>query len=164
MRWWPWGAESLLTRHSSPPHRIPINEWPPLTPLTQRIGLASHGWRGNLIKYAIAQLRGLENSHSVPPSCHLFSCLFLAVLGLCCCAQAFSSCGEQGLLCSCCAQASHCGGFSCCGTMGSRCTSLAALHHIKSFRPGIKPVSSALAGGFLTTGPPRKSPSIPFFA
>ena len=24
--------------------------------------------------------------------------LFLAVLGLCCCAQAFSSCGEQGLL------------------------------------------------------------------
>ena len=27
----------------------------------------------------------------------LFS-FFLAVLGLCCCAQAFSSCGEQGLL------------------------------------------------------------------
>ena len=24
--------------------------------------------------------------------------LILAVLGLCCCAQAFSSCGEQGLL------------------------------------------------------------------
>ena len=24
--------------------------------------------------------------------------LFMAVLGLCCCAQAFSSCGEQGLL------------------------------------------------------------------
>ena len=24
--------------------------------------------------------------------------LFLAVLGLCCCAQAFSSCGERGLL------------------------------------------------------------------
>ena len=24
--------------------------------------------------------------------------LFLAVLGLCCCAQVFSSCGEQGLL------------------------------------------------------------------
>ena len=24
--------------------------------------------------------------------------LFLAVLGLCCCARAFSSCGEQGLL------------------------------------------------------------------
>ena len=33
--------------------------------------------------------------------------LFGAVLGLCCCPQAFSSCGEQG--------ASHCGHFSCCG-------------------------------------------------
>ena len=32
--------------------------------------------------------------------------LFLAAPGLCCCAQAFSSCGTQP---------SHCGGFSCCG-------------------------------------------------
>ena len=31
--------------------------------------------------------------------------LFLAALGLRCCAWAFSSCGER---------ASHCGGFSCC--------------------------------------------------
>ena len=29
---------------------------------------------------------------------NLFIYLFLAVLGLCCCAQAFSSCGERGLL------------------------------------------------------------------
>ena len=29
---------------------------------------------------------------------YLFICLFLAVLGLRCCAQAFSSCNEQGLL------------------------------------------------------------------
>ena len=28
----------------------------------------------------------------------IFIYLFLAALGLCCCAQAFSSCGEQGLL------------------------------------------------------------------
>ena len=41
--------------------------------------------------------------------------LFLAVLGLRCCAWAFSSCGEWGLLFSCGARASHCGGFSCCG-------------------------------------------------
>ena len=27
----------------------------------------------------------------------LFVCLFMAALGLCCCAQAFSSCGERGL-------------------------------------------------------------------
>ena len=29
---------------------------------------------------------------------HLFIYLFLAVLGLCCCTRAFSSCGEWGLL------------------------------------------------------------------
>ena len=43
-----------------------------------------------------------------------FIYLFSAVLGLRCCAWAFSSCGNQGLLCSCGAQASHRGGFSCC--------------------------------------------------
>ena len=41
--------------------------------------------------------------------------LFLAVLGLLCCKQAFSSCGEWGLLSSCPAPASHCCGFSYCG-------------------------------------------------
>ena len=40
--------------------------------------------------------------------------LFLAVLGLCCCTQAFSSCGEQGATLRCGARASHCSGFSCC--------------------------------------------------
>ena len=40
--------------------------------------------------------------------------LFLAVLGLCCCAWAFSSCGERGLLYVAVARASHCGGFSYC--------------------------------------------------
>ena len=39
----------------------------------------------------------------------------MAVLGLRCCAWAFSSCGAQGLLFHCGVQASHCGGFSCCG-------------------------------------------------
>ena len=29
---------------------------------------------------------------------YLFIYLFLAELGLCCCTQAFSSCGERGLL------------------------------------------------------------------
>ena len=38
--------------------------------------------------------------------------LFLAVLGLCCYRQAFSSCGEWGLLSSCGAETSRCGGFS----------------------------------------------------
>ena len=43
-----------------------------------------------------------------------FIYLFLAVLGLCCCAGAFSSCGKQGATLRCGVQASHCGGFSCC--------------------------------------------------
>ena len=40
--------------------------------------------------------------------------LFVAVLILCCCMQAFSSCGEWELLPHCGAQASHCGGFCYC--------------------------------------------------
>ena len=60
----------------------------------------------------------------------LINLLFLAALGLC--KQAFSSCGEQGLLSSCGAQASHCGGFCCgawalgCGLQWLRCRSLVA--------------------------------------
>ena len=44
--------------------------------------------------------------------------LFLAVLGLRCCARAFSSCGERELL----LVASHCSGFSRCGAqaLGAR--------------------------------------------
>ena len=49
---------------------------------------------------------------SVDISLILFFSLW-AVLGLCCCTQAFSSCRERGLLSSCSAQASR--GFSCCG-------------------------------------------------
>ena len=37
------------------------------------------------------------------------------MLGLHCCAQAFSSCSEWGATLRCGAQASHCSGFSCCG-------------------------------------------------
>ena len=108
--------------------------------------------------------------------------LFLAALGLRCRAWAFSSCGERGLLC-CSAQASHCSGFSCCrawalGTRASvvvahglsSCGSRALEHRLSSCgarasllrgmwglpRPGLEPVSSALAGGFLTTVPPGK--------
>ena len=106
---------------------------------------------------------------------YLFIYLVLAVLGLRCCAQAFSSCS---------AWASHCGGFSCCGaqTLGaqssvvvacglSSCGSQALEHRLSSCGsqaqllrgmwdlpgPEIEPVSPALAGGFLTTAPPGKS-------
>ena len=40
--------------------------------------------------------------------------LFLAVLDLSCCVLAFSGSGEWGLLSSCGAWTSHCGGFLCC--------------------------------------------------
>ena len=66
-------------------------------------------------------------------------CLFLALLGLHCCAQAFSGCGEPGLLPSCNAQASHCGGFLCQGARAPGalaqqlwCAGLAAVWHAES--------------------------------
>ena len=53
---------------------------------------------------------------------NLFIYLFLAVSGLRCCMQAFSSCSERGATLCCSAQASHCSGFSCCGAraLGTR--------------------------------------------
>ena len=100
----------------------------------------------------------------------------LAALGLRCCTWAFSSCGERGLLfLRCGARASHCGGFSCCGARAlgtwasvvvacglSSCGALAQLLHgmWDLPRPGIEPVSPMLAGRFLTTAPPGKSPNL----
>ena len=51
--------------------------------------------------------------YEVAQSSFLNFYLFLAALGLHCCAWAFSSCSKWGLLSSCSAQASHCGSFSC---------------------------------------------------
>ena len=69
--------------------------------------------------------------------------------------RAFSSCG---------AWASHCGGFSCfrAWTLGrssfGSCGFWASLLHKWNIpRPGIKPLSPMLAGGFLTTELPGKS-------
>ena len=91
----------------------------------------------------------------------LIFCLFLVALGLHCCTQPFSSCN---------AQASHGGGFSYCeaqalATWFNNCMWLAGLvlHGIWNLpRPGIELVSPALAGGFLSTAPPRKS--LPFLS
>ena len=67
-----------------------------------------------------------------------------------CCMQAFSGCGTQD---------SPCDGFSCCGAWAQYCGARAQLllGMWNLLRPGIEPVSPALAGGFLTTGPPGKS-------
>ena len=116
---------------------------------------------------------------------NIFIYLFLAVLGLRCCARAFCSCGERGYSSSLrCAGFSlqwllllqstgpgHAGsvvvvsGLSSCGSraLGYRLSSCGAwaylLHEVwDPLGPGIKLVSPALAGRFLTTAPPGKSP------
>ena len=62
--------------------------------------------------------------------------------------------------------ASHCGGFSCCGTRAlQHAGSAVAVHQLSSPMvcgilvpgPGIEPLTPALAIGFLTTEPARKS-------
>ena len=78
----------------------------------------------------------------------------------------------------CVAQASYCGGFSCCGAwaLGARASVVAArglsscgsraslLRRVWDLPgPGLKPVSPALAGRFLTTTPPGKSSSSVLF-
>ena len=65
------------------------------------------------------------------------------------------------------ARASHCGGFSCCRARALECrlsscgTRAQLLHGMQDLPgPGLEPVSPALAGGFITTAPPRRpSPS-----
>ena len=116
-----------------------------------------------------------------------FIYLFMATLGLCCCAQAFFSCGERGATLHCGERSSHYGGFSCCGARAlgtwasvvvahglSSCGSWALERRLRSCgaraqllrgmwdlpRPGLEPMSAALVGGFLTTAPPGKSHSL----
>ena len=84
-------------------------------------------------------------------------------MGLCCSAWAFPRCSELGLQSSRSAWASHRSDFSCCGAQAlqrglSSCRAQAPL--LQGMwdlpQPGIKPMSPALVGGFLTIGPPGK--------
>ena len=105
-----------------------------------------------------------------------FIYLFLAALGLRCCARAFSSCGKQGLLFLQCvgfslrwllllqSTGSRLMGFNSCGSQALECrlsscgTQAEVLRGMWDLpRPGLKPVSPALAGRFLTTALPGKS-------
>ena len=111
----------------------------------------------------------------------LFTHLFLAVLGLGCCAQPFSSCCKQGLLSSCGVWTSHYDGFSggawalgyeafsSCGiwalentlsSCGSRAYLLCSMWHLPW--PGIKPICPTLAGRFFTPGSLGKSKALNF--
>ena len=111
--------------------------------------------------------------------CFYYIFLSLAALGLCCCAWAFSSCSERGLLFVAVhrllllwSMGSRHAGFSSCSTWaqqlwhtGSRACRLSSCGPWAQLLcgtwdlpgPGIEPVSPALAGGFLTTAPPGKS-------
>ena len=94
----------------------------------------------------------------------LFDPLFLkavtlAVLALRCWVWSWSRCCERGLLASCCARASHCGGFFCWEhglSPHSSCTWLPRGTWNLSWS-GIEPVPPALTGRSPTTRPPGKS-------
>ena len=93
-------------------------------------------------------------------------CFALSCIGPSLLLWLFCSCDEQGLLVGCGAQASHCSGFSCCGawapglmgfsSCGTRAWLLLGMWNLP--RPGMEPVSPALADGFFTTEPPGKPP------
>ena len=93
----------------------------------------------------------------------------MAVLGLRFCERAFSSCSEQGTL-----LIVVCGSLTITASLvvehrlqmcrlsnfGSRAQLLRGVWHLP--RPGLKPVSPALAGRFSTTVPPGKPPFLLF--
>ena len=99
---------------------------------------------------------------------YLFIYLFLAVLGLCFCARAFSSCGKRGplfiavrgpLIIAASLVAEHRLQTRRLSSCGSQDQPLRGMWDPP--RPGLEPVSPALAGRLSTTAPPGK-PSIAF--
>ena len=92
----------------------------------------------------------------------------MAVLGLRFCARAFSSCGKWGpffiavhgpLIIVASLVAEHRLQMRRLSSCGSRTQLLRGIWDLP--RPGLEPISSALAGRFSTTAPPGK-PSVPF--
>ena len=123
---WEDPLEKEVATHSSTlAWRIPWTEEPGglQSTVSQRVG---HDWATSLSVSVCAHIYTVVFIYLIdisPPSFLLhfpfflkkvFIYLSLAVLGLHCCAQAFSSCWEWGLFCSCTVQASHCRSFSCC--------------------------------------------------
>ena len=94
----------------------------------------------------------------------------MAVLGLRFCARAFSSCGRWGplfitvrgrLTIAASLVAEHRLQTRRLSSCGSRAQPLRGMWDLP--RPGLEPMSPALAGGFLTTAPPGKSSTTFFF-
>ena len=96
----------------------------------------------------------------------LFIYLFMAVLGPRFCTRAFSSCGKRGPL-----FIAVCGPLLCIWSTGSRCAGSVIVAHGPSCstacgifpRPGLEPVSPALAGRFSTTAPRGKPKKFLFY-
>ena len=102
--------------------------------------------------------------------------MYLAMLGLCCCTQAFPGCSRWRATLRCGVEA-HCCGFSCCGALAPGAWALVdAASGLSSFDAwaslpwnmwdipglGIELVSPTFAGGFLTTESPRRT-QVPWF-
>ena len=94
---------------------------------------------------------------------YLFIYLFMAVLGLRFCARAFSSCGKRGplfiavrgpLIIAASLVAEHRLQTRRLSSCGSRAQLLRGMWDLP--RPGLEPLSPALAGRFSTTAPPGK--------
>ena len=125
-----------------------------------------------LISLSIVPFRSIQGIPSFPP---LF--MYLTMLGLCCCTQAFSSCSKWQATLRCGVEASHCCGFSGCRALALGAWALVDVARgLSSFdswallpwnmwdipRLGIELVSPAFAGGFLTTESPRRA-QVPCF-
>ena len=128
-----------------------------MIPETMHTIVHSEGSKWDLMKILPPTLpnTGKFLDHSVPQFPVFLSFkfyLFLTMPGLCCFAQAFSSC-KWRLLTSCGAQASHSGKFSC---IGSRCSYWVTPWWWDLSEPRLYLTSPDLAGRLLTTGPPGK--------
>ena len=83
----------------------------------------------------------------------------MAAPGLCCCVWALSSCYRwEGRTTLYCYVLAYSGDFPVAENrlQGTETSVTMATEHVESSRLGIEPVSPALEGGLLTTGPPGK--------
>ena len=116
-----------------------------------------------IFKIPILELVETEKSHSFVFFFKFFIYLFIAVLGLRFCARAFSSCGKRGplfiavlgpLTIAASPVAEHRLQTRRLSSCGPRAQPLRGMWDPP--RPGLEPVSPALAGRLSTTAPPRK--------
>ena len=172
--------------HGVPKSWTRLSDW---TELNWRAGLepVTWLWTEEDVDFMFLTSKAKDNSWLFYSSFCI--CLYIFIfnmLGLCCCVRVPCSYGEWGASPRCGPWASHCGGLHCpstrvlqhvavaCGLssrgsqarewgLSSSSTEDQLLHSMwDPPRPGIKPLSLALAGRLSTTEPPRKSLCICF--